>query len=87
MGRKALLMNAACATDVQRAILAYLASHPDAADSAVGIQRWWLPHPLADASSQDVEAVLWKMVADGEMSELHLPDGSVIFAARHGRKD
>ena len=30
-------------TEVVDAILRYLASHPDAADTSEGIAKWWLP--------------------------------------------
>lgn len=40
--------------EVVDAILRYLASHPDAADTSEGIAKWWLP---ADRAA-DPEAVL-----------------------------
>jgi hypothetical protein len=66
---------------LKRAILAYLKAHPEAADTATGIKRWWLPPTLANVSSADVAAVLAAMVADGIMETRQLPGGHVIFAA------
>jgi anthranilate phosphoribosyltransferase len=66
---------------LERAIRAYLAAHPSAADSAVGIQRWWLPDEIAFASITELVAALRAVVATGELAEHHLPDGSVIYTA------
>ena len=74
------------ATDVETAILAYLAAHPDAADNAVGVQQWWLPRRLVDASLHDVETALAAMTEQGRLTEIRLPDGSVIFAAGHAKE-
>lgn len=41
-------------TEVVDAILRYLASHPDAADTSEGIAKWWLP----SERGVDTEAVL-----------------------------
>jgi hypothetical protein len=64
-------------------ILAYLASHPSAADNAVGIQRWWLPVEMANATVAEVEAALAEMVNEGSLKTRRLPDGNVIFTAEH----
>jgi len=68
---------------LERSIRAYLAAHPNAADSAVGIQRWWLPDELAFASITQLVTALRAVVATGGLAEHHLPDGSVIYSAVH----
>lgn len=73
-------------TDVETAIRAYLAAHPTAADNAVGVQQWWLPRRLIDASLHDVETALAAMTEQGCLTEIRLPDGSVIFASGHAKE-
>ncbi len=73
-------------TEVETAILAYLAAHPDAADNALGVQQWWLPRRFADVSLRDVETALAAMTEQGSLTEIRLPDGSVIFAAGHAQR-
>jgi hypothetical protein len=71
---------------LERAIRAYLAAHPNAADSAVGIQSWWLPDDLAGAGIAELVTALRAIVATGKLSEHYLPDGSVVYTAgRHNR--
>jgi hypothetical protein len=65
---------------LKRAILAYLKAHPEAADTATGIKRWWLPPTLVNVSSADVAAVVAAMVAEGILQTRQLPGGHVIFA-------
>ena len=43
---------------IARNVEAYLAIHPDAADSAEGIQRWWLASTLTEESLDRVRAAL-----------------------------
>lgn len=74
-------MNRDAVVDVEGAILAYLDAHPDAADSAAGIQRWWLPRALENVTLFDVERALLHLVASQVVGEFRLPDGGVIFGA------
>jgi hypothetical protein len=64
---------------VGAAIIAYIKAHPDAADNAIGIKRWWLPRHLANVSAADVATVLAALVADGLLQTQRLPGGHVIF--------
>ncbi len=72
------------ASDIERAqahIEAHLVAYPLAADTAVGIARWWIGPPY-DLPLETVEAVLGLLVDKGLLVRLVSPDGSiVVFAA------
>jgi hypothetical protein len=61
-------------------VLGYLTRHPDAADTAEGIQRWWLIEGGVYAPS-DVEHALERLARDGAVVRRGLPDGRVLYAA------
>jgi Fe2+ or Zn2+ uptake regulation protein len=69
------------------AILAYLSHHPQAADSADGVTRWWLARNGSGPSRLEVERALTKMVERGLLRSVELPDGTVLYScdgsARH----
>lgn len=64
---------------IVQAVLAYLAGHPQAADSVAGVARWWvgddgrLGLPL-------VQQALDRLVIAGELRRQRLADGSVLYA-------
>ncbi len=64
---------------IVQAVLAYLARHPQAADSVDGVARWWvgddgrLGLPL-------VQQALDRLVTAGELRRQRLADGSVLYA-------
>lgn len=64
---------------IVQAVLAYLARHPQAADSVDGVARWWvgddgrLGQPL-------VQQALDRLVVAGELRRQRLADGSVLYA-------
>jgi hypothetical protein len=60
----------------------YLDLNPEAADSAEGIRRWWLPAALAEESPRTVEEALDRLVAAGVIDRRPLPDGRVLYAKR-----
>ena len=62
------------------AIRSYFARHPDAADSADGIRRWWLLPFLQEEPLPLVERALERLVADGVTQRMVLEDGRVIYA-------
>lgn len=62
-------------------IRAYLAAHPDAADSVEGIRQWWLPDSLAHVSLVVLRQALDRMVRRAELRRMRLPDGSDLYAA------
>jgi len=63
-------------------IQGYLVDHPQAADTAVGVQRWWLSDALLGVSLDEVEEALALLERRGVvMSRIVLGD-SVVFSAR-----
>ena len=59
----------------------YLASHPDAADSAIGIRDWWLGDLGADASAHELHCALELMVTSGELSRATLAGDVELYTA------
>lgn len=69
--------------DVERvaeAIRAYLAKHPDAADSVEGVARWWLPVIGLLADIESTEAALVLLARRGLVQRLRAPDGRVMYS-------
>jgi hypothetical protein len=50
------------------AVMQYLHRHPQAADTAAGIQRWWLAPTMGEVSIDDVEQALEQLVAGGQVA-------------------
>ncbi|HUG24190.1 hypothetical protein [Piscinibacter sp.] len=80
-------MNASSQDELINDILEYLVSHPQAADSADGVSRWWLARNARAPSQADVERALATLVERGLLRRVELPDGTVIYcceaSARH----
>jgi hypothetical protein len=57
----------------------YLAEHPEAADNAAGIHRWWLPLSFADAPLRDVQAALDSLVQAGRIERTPTADGAFVY--------
>lgn len=57
----------------------YLKSHPNAADSAEGILRWWLARQRYEESIQKVEQALALLLRQGAVSKRTLVDGKVLY--------
>ncbi len=76
--------------DAVRAIAAeierYVAAHPGAADTAEGIQRWWLSGRLADEPAAVLTEALDALIARGVIARRTLPDGRTLYAASQGRR-
>ena len=72
-------------TDPVEEILAYLASHPHAADSADGVARWWLGPHASSLPVSDVESALRQLVARQQLREEALSDGTTLYSnnAKH----
>ena len=64
---------------VTRAIEEYFASHPDAADSAEGISRWWLVAAGVVATEDEVRTALDVLVTRGLVLPHRMPDGQTIY--------
>jgi len=66
------------------AIEAHLESHPQAADSAEGVARWWLGGIAASAS--EVERALFSLVQRQRVRRVTLPDGTSLYGGAVGGK-
>lgn len=65
------------------AILGYLSSHPQAADSVDGVTNWWLANHGPSPARAEVEQALTTMVARGLIRRVELPDDTVLYCC-HG---
>jgi len=65
------------AAEVER----YLALHPDAADTAEGIVRWWLPERLADVTSEQMHRALALLVERGSVVRRRIADGQAVYSS------
>ena len=66
---------------IAEAVERYLAAHPEAADNAVGIHRWWLPLQFADAQTSDVQEALDRLVRAGRVERAATADGAFVYRA------
>jgi hypothetical protein len=72
--------------EIERSVLAYLHSHPQAADTLRGIVNWWLPRQRYESGCLRIEHVLDRLVTEGLLHCDELPDGEVLYALnRHTR--
>jgi len=71
---------------ITRVILDYLTMHPDAADSAEGIQRWWVLPQLGEEPLALVEVALRRLARAGKARRVVLEDGRVVYGAVRGRE-
>ena len=65
--------------EIARRIGQYLASHPNAADSAEGLLRWWLARQRFEESIQTVERALELLLREGAVKKQVLIDGKVLY--------
>ena len=72
--------------DPVHAILAYLASHPHAADSAQGVARWWLGSSGSALALSDVESALKQLVARQALRQESLADGTTLYS-KYGKHE
>lgn len=66
---------------VEGAIVRYLAEHPDAADSAKGIARWWLAGHGQRDCIDEVREALERLRQRGVVTARTLPSGERIYSA------
>lgn len=66
---------------VIEAIVAHIAAHPMATDTAAGVMRWWLGMAWAGIGIDEVEGALATLVDRAVLRRLTLSDGSVLYAA------
>lgn len=72
--------------EVRRSVLAYLRSHPQAADTLRGIVNWWLPRQRLETGCRRIEQVLGELVNAGLLRRDQLPDGEVLYALKTGQE-
>ena len=70
--------------DLRDAIRRYLRDRPDAADTVVGIQQWWLPESLRGVSTEQLRGALVELMASHEVRCTTLPDGSELYSRAAG---
>lgn len=65
---------------LHNAILHYLQSNPNAADSLGGVMNWWLPElGYEQVSAESVLQALERLVAVGVVEKIPLVDGTVLY--------
>jgi hypothetical protein len=62
-------------------ILVYLRAHQHAAETAEGVQRWWLPEGSAWKLAE-VSAALERLVRKGHLERHVLPGGGPLFRSK-----
>lgn len=68
-----------------KAIEAYLASHPMAADSAEGVERWWLAGQGVVAPEDEIERALAILVRRCRLRRVTLADGNTLYCGAEVR--
>jgi len=58
----------------------YLAVHPEAADTAEGILRWWLPATFADLGADEMQRALARLVERGSVVRQRMADGQTVYS-------
>ena len=71
--------NAAAKAQLRDAILRHVREHPDAADTADGILKYWLPRTGCEHAQDLVAAVLQDMVNRHWLRAQALPDGEILY--------
>ena len=66
-------------TEVVDAILRYLASHPDAADTSEGIAKWWVPTERG-VDTDAVRSALARLEAQGLVHRRINADHHVLYS-------
>ena len=74
-------------TEIAARIGRYLESHPNAADSAEGILRWWLARQQYEESVQKVEQALELLLRRGAVRKQIWIDGQVLYVGAHRASD
>ncbi len=66
-------------TEIQAILLGYLEDHPNALDTAVGIQQWWLTRRIGQYSVDRVQRALDQLVETGFIHAVVLDDGRSAY--------
>jgi hypothetical protein len=72
---------------VRTALLRYLAKHPHASDSLIGITAWWLPEEGVNEEVSMVEEVLEALVSRGLVRRFELADGTRVYGSGRPRPE
>ena len=62
-------------TEIQAILLGYLEDHPNALDTAAGIQQWWLTRRISQYSVDRVQSALDQLVETGFVQAVVLAGG------------
>lgn len=63
----------------------YLEAHPNAADSAEGIARWWLARQRFEEATEIVQRALEHLVAEGEVVKTVTGEGRILYSRTKGK--
>ena len=66
-------------TEIQAILLGYLEDHPNALDTAAGIQQWWLLRRVNQYSVDRVQRALDQLVETGFIKAVVLGDGQSAY--------
>jgi Fe2+ or Zn2+ uptake regulation protein len=69
---------------VKDALCRYLADRPQAADTAQGIQRWWLAPRFGEVALATVQAALDQLLAEGVIERRTSPWSDAVYAMAAG---
>jgi hypothetical protein len=64
---------------VAELIRRYLTEHPRAADTAEGIQRWWIAPTFGEVSLQSVEQALAQLEGEGVVRKLDSSAANAVY--------
>jgi hypothetical protein len=65
--------------EIQAILLGYLEDHPNALDTATGIQQWWLMRRVSQYSVDRVQSALDQLVDAGFIQTVVLDDGRPAY--------
>jgi hypothetical protein len=68
-----------------RAIVRYVATHPDAKDTIEGVMRWWLPENVSERRREEVEAGLHRLVERGWIVARVIAPARAVYCANRER--
>ena len=67
-------------SDVREALRRYLRERPNAADTLIGIARWWLPEPMQGIALERLQEALADLIASNEVRRSRLQDGTELYS-------
>jgi hypothetical protein len=70
-----------------KAVVAYVARHPDARDTSEGIAEWWIRHQRFRYAASDVARVLTFLVARGLLLKDRGPDGREHYEVNPAKRE